>query len=189
MSALVDVLRWTSVAVFAAPLLLRLIGPTRNASVRVRSGPLLPLIANVAAFALFFPALVVFRASPEGQATLILAATGCLIAVAGAAVIVWSRMELGAAWSLAPEADEATGLVTSGPYRLVRHPLYLGFFMLTGGEGLAFASWPALMVILGGIVPTFLWRASVEEELLQGIFGERFALYRQKTRMVIPYLF
>ena len=85
-------------------------------------------------------------------------------------------------------ADAATGLITTGPYRVVRHPLYLGFFLLTAGEALAFASWPALIVMLGGIVPSFVWRAHEEEKLLRRTFGERYDRYRAQTRMIIPYL-
>ena len=87
-----------------------------------------------------------------------------------------------------PIADEATGLVTTGPYRLVRHPIYLGLSMLAMGEALAFASWPAFLVVLAGIVPTFVWRASAEEKLLTATFGERYARYRKQTKMIIPRL-
>ena len=87
-----------------------------------------------------------------------------------------------------PKADQGTGLVTTGPYRLVRHPIYLGLALLAMGQALAFASWPALMIVLCGIVPTFAWRARAEEKLLNGTFGERYAAYRQRTRMIIPHL-
>ena len=85
-------------------------------------------------------------------------------------------------------ADQTTGLVTTGPYRLVRHPIYLGLSMLAMGEALAFASWPAFFVVLAGIVPTFLWRSSAEEKLLTATFGERYARYRKHAKMIIPRL-
>jgi protein-S-isoprenylcysteine O-methyltransferase Ste14 len=190
MAALVEALRIGSVAVFAAPLLLRDVGPVRGARRRPRHGAAarVPLLANIAAFGVFFPALVVFRTGPEGPAALILAATGCLLALAGAIVVVRSRMELGPAWSLVPMADEAAGLVTSGPFGLVRHPIYLGFLMVAAGQALAFASWPALVVLLGGIVPSFLWRAGREERMLSRVFGERYERYRRRTPMIIPRL-
>lgn len=190
MSTLVIALRALSLALFAAPLLLPFMGQTRGARTRARQtgAERLPVLANFSAFALFFPALVVFRSSPEGLAALILAASGCLLATAGAALILWSRIELGAAWSLVPMAGETTGLVATGPYRLVRHPIYLGFFMLTAGEALAFASWPAALVLLGGIVPSFVWRARREDALLARSFGERYRHYRAQTRMILPYL-
>jgi protein-S-isoprenylcysteine O-methyltransferase Ste14 len=83
-------------------------------------------------------------------------------------------------------ASQAAGLVTTGPYRLVRHPIYLGLALLAMGEGLAFGSRPAFLIVLCGIVPTFLWRARAEEALLRRAFGERYALYRKQTAMFIP---
>ena len=99
-----------------------------------------------------------------------------------------SRVVLGSAWSFVPKADPAAGLITSGPYHLVRHPIYLGLTLLAMGEALAFGSWPACLVVLLGIVPTFVWRAQAEETLLIRAFGQRYELYRQRTRMIIPHL-
>jgi protein-S-isoprenylcysteine O-methyltransferase Ste14 len=117
-----------------------------------------------------------------------LALAGCLLALAGAVLVLRSRAELGPAWSFVPKADQDTGLVTTGPYRRVRHPIYLGLALLALGEALAFGSWPAFIVLLCGIVPTFAWRARAEEKLLRGTFGERYEVYRQRTKMIIPHV-
>jgi protein-S-isoprenylcysteine O-methyltransferase Ste14 len=190
MATLVIVLRAASLLAFAAPMLLGVGGHGRQPDTRAgrRRGDRGPVLANLAAFGLFFPCLLTFAGGLEGYAALLLAVTGCLLAVAGAAVILRSRAELGSAWSLVPMADEGTGLVTTGPYRLVRHPIYLGLSMLAMGEALAFNSWPALVILLSGIVPTFVWRACAEEKLLTRTFGERYAHYRMQTKMMIPYL-
>jgi protein-S-isoprenylcysteine O-methyltransferase Ste14 len=145
-------------------------------------------MANLAAFGAYFTSLLVFSGSSAGSKALLLASSGALLGVAGAILVLRSRTELGPAWSFVPKADQGTGLVTTGPYRLVRHPIYLGFALLTMGEALAFGSWPALMIVLCGIVPTFAWRARAEETLLSRTFGERYAVYRQRTKMIIPYL-
>jgi protein-S-isoprenylcysteine O-methyltransferase Ste14 len=147
-----------------------------------------PLVANLTAFGLFFLSLLISSSSPAGFTALLLALSGSLLALAGAALVVKSRAELGAAWSFAPKADQSTGLVTTGPYRLVRHPIYLGLALLAMGEALAFGSWPALFIALLGIVPTLAWRARAEEKLLSRTFGERYEVYRQRTKMIIPHL-
>lgn len=147
-----------------------------------------PVVANLAAFGLFFPPLLIFSGSSEASMALPQALSGCLLAVAGAARVLKSRAELGPAWSLLPKAGQKTGLVTTGPYRLVRHPIYLGLALLAMGEALAFSSWPAFLIMLVGIVPTFAWRARAEETLLCHMFGERYALYRRQTKMIIPHL-
>jgi protein-S-isoprenylcysteine O-methyltransferase Ste14 len=189
-TTLVIALRAASLIAFAAPLLLAVGGSRPAPTTRTVQGrgDRVPVLVNFTAFALFFPSLLTFPGSLQGYAALLLALTGCLLAMAGAALVLGSRMELGPAWSFVPVADEATGLVTAGPYHHVRHPIYLGLSMLTMGEALAFASWPALLVALAGIVPTFVWRAFAEEKLLTATFGERYALYRRQTKMIIPRL-
>jgi protein-S-isoprenylcysteine O-methyltransferase Ste14 len=85
-------------------------------------------------------------------------------------------------------ADQGAGLVTTGPYRLVRHPIYLGLAATATGQALAFGSWPALLAVVCGIVPTFVWRAHAEEKVLSRTFGERYAVYKQRTKMIVPHL-
>jgi protein-S-isoprenylcysteine O-methyltransferase Ste14 len=189
MSALVIVLRTVSLLAFAGPMLLRVSGRHGEPKMRARQegGGRAPVVANLSAFGLFFPSLLIFSGSSEASMALPLALSGCLLALAGAALVVRSRAELGPAWSFVPEADPGTGLVTTGPYRLVRHPIYMGLALLAMGEALAFGSWLALMIVLSGIVPTFAWRAREEEKLLSRTFGERYAVYRQRTKMIIPH--
>jgi protein-S-isoprenylcysteine O-methyltransferase Ste14 len=188
MSTLVIVLRTVSLLALAGPMLLGLSG--REPRTRARQGGAnpAPVVANLAAFGLFFPSLMIFSGSSESSMALLLASLGSLLAVAGTALVVRSRAELGPAWSFVPKADQETGLVTTGPYRLVRHPIYLGLILLAVGEALAFSSWPALFIALSGIVPTFAWRARAEEKLLSRTFGEHYEIYRQRTKMIIPHL-
>jgi protein-S-isoprenylcysteine O-methyltransferase Ste14 len=182
------VLRTVSLLAFAGPMLLgvsrRRAHPRRRA--RQRGGDRAPVVANLAAFALFVPSLVIFSGSAEGPTALLLASSGSLLAVASAALVLRSRAELGPAWSFVPMADQGTSLVITGPYRLVRHPIYLGLAGLAMGEALAFSSLTAFLIALCGIVPTFVWRARAEEAVLSRAFGESYALYRRQTRMIIP---
>ena len=190
MSTLVIVLRAVSLLAFAGPLLL--VASRRHSEPKTRAhqegGGRAPVMANLLAFGLFFPSLLVFSGSAAGSTALLLASSGSLLAVAGAALVLRSRAELGPAWSFVPKADQGTGLVTTGPYRFVRHPIYLGLAVLAMGEALAFSSWPAVMIVLSGIVPTFAWRARAEDKLLSRTFGEGYAVYRQRTKMIIPHL-
>jgi protein-S-isoprenylcysteine O-methyltransferase Ste14 len=190
MSILVTVLRAASLLAFAGPVLLTIGGRDRKRSRGAdrRRGDRIPVLANFAAFGLFFAFLAALAGSADGLAALLLALCGCFLALAGAALVLWSRTALGSAWSFVPMADQGTGLVTTGPYRLVRHPIYLGLSLLAMGEALAFSSWPAVAVVFSAIVPTFVWRACAEERLLADTFGERYAHYRKQTKMMIPYL-
>lgn len=177
---------------FAGPMLLVSVGK-RPAQSRTRApqrgGHRAPLVANLAAFGVFFALLVMFSGSAEASLALPLALSGCILAVVGATIVQRSRAELGPAWSLVPKADQSTGLVTTGPYRFVRHPIYLGLALLAMGQALAFGSWPAFLIVLFGVVPTFAWRGLAEDKLLSRTFGEPHEVYRQRTRMIIPKLF
>ena len=191
MTKLVMVLRIVPLLAFAGPMLLSVTRHRRGAETRSRrsGSDRAPLVASFAAFGLYVPSLLVFSAGFTGSTALWLAASGALLGLAGAAIVVQSRAELGPAWSLVPKADQGTGLVTTGPYRLVRHPIYLGFLLLAMGEALAFGSWPAVMIVLFALAPTFAWRARTEEELLRQTFGDRYIVYQQRTRMIVPFLF
>ena len=153
-----------------------------------RRGNRVPVLANFSGFGLFFILLAVAPGGTEGSTALLLALTGVLVALTGSALVMSSRAELGDAWSLVPIASEHAGIVTSGPYRLVRHPIYLGLSLLALGEAIAFGSGPAVLTVFAVVVPSFLWRARVEERVLLEVFGERYLLYRTHTKIMIPYL-
>jgi protein-S-isoprenylcysteine O-methyltransferase Ste14 len=78
-------------------------------------------------------------------------------------------------------------LVTSGPYRFVRHPIYSG--ILAGGIGTAVAlNWSWLIVVaISGIY--FIYSATVEERYLTKEFPVAYPEYRRSTKMLIPFLF
>ena len=184
------ILRAIALLAFGGPALIRARGRRgeKRSPSEERRGCRLPVLANFSAFGLFFTLLAVAPGGSEGPMALLLAVAGALVALTGSAVVLRSRAELGDAWSLVPIASEHTGVVTTGPYRLVRHPIYLGLSLLALGEATAFGSSPAIVAIFAAVVPSFLWRARVEERLLLRIFGERYLLYRKHTKSMIPYL-
>ena len=147
------------------------------------------MVANFTALGLLFFSLLFFSYSPASVMALLLALAGSLLALAGAALVVICHGELGAAWSFAPKADPSTGLITSGPYRLVRHPIYLGLTLLALGQAVAFGCWPALFhCTVGGRPDPGLARPH-RGEMLSRIFGESYEVYRQQpTKMIVPYL-
>ena len=77
-------------------------------------------------------------------------------------------------------------LVTSGPYRLVRHPIYAG--ILIAGVGTAVAlGWLWLTAFgLGGIY--FIYSATVEERYLAEQFPDSYPAYKRSTKMLVPFI-
>src|SRR5215207_4931880 len=110
MSTLVILLRTASLLAFTGPMLLGVRGRHEESETRANQegGGRAPVVANFAAFALFFASLVISSGSSEASLALPLALSGCLLALAGGALVLRSRAELGAAWSLAPKADQRT---------------------------------------------------------------------------------
>jgi len=96
-------------------------------------------------------------------------------------------LQTGAMWALYGMYTVRLGvqpghhLVTSGPYRLVRHPGYLSYLVSMTGIGLALGSLVGLgLAIL--VVPFILWRIQHEEEMLSAEFGEEYRTYIQRTK-------
>jgi protein-S-isoprenylcysteine O-methyltransferase Ste14 len=191
MSTVVLVLRFVALLAVGGPMLIGRRGrrpDSADAPEEVTEGSRLPVLANFAAFGLFFALLCTISGTIEDPRSVLFGLVGTLLALSGAALVVRSRPELGAAWSFVPRAAEQVGIVTTGPYAFVRHPIYLGLSMLALGEAIAFSSSPAVVTVVAGVVPTFVWRARVEERVLCGLFGDRYRRYQERTKMLIPYL-
>jgi protein-S-isoprenylcysteine O-methyltransferase Ste14 len=77
--------------------------------------------------------------------------------------------------------------VTSGPYRLVRHPIYSG--ILVAGIGTALAlSWVWLTAVVLACV-YFLYSATVEERYMTEQFPDDYSAYKHSTKMLVPFIF
>jgi protein-S-isoprenylcysteine O-methyltransferase Ste14 len=115
------------------------------------------------------------------------AAVGLVLFAFGLAFAIWARVNIGRNWGTPMTQKEEPELVTSGPYHLVRHPIYSG--ILVAGVGTAVAlNWLWLTaVVLAGIY--FLYSATVEERYLTKQFPERYPVYKRSTKMLVPFIF
>jgi protein-S-isoprenylcysteine O-methyltransferase Ste14 len=115
------------------------------------------------------------------------AGLGLVLFALGLAFAVWARLHLGRNWGVPMTQKEEPELVTSGPYHLVRHPIYSG--ILVAGVGTAIAlSWLWLIaVVLAGIY--FLYSATVEERFLTEQFPDAYPIYKRSTKMLMPFIF
>jgi|tagenome__1003787_1003787.scaffolds.fasta_scaffold20989854_11 protein-S-isoprenylcysteine O-methyltransferase Ste14 len=165
------VLRAAIVLAFAWFTLAR--GPSRSAS----RDPL-ALLACVAAVG----GLMALR-PPSGSASLAPLLIGDLVATVAAAWLLASILTLGTCFGILPEAR---GLVTRGPYSLVRHPVYLGEVALCAG--LAIAAFRPWNVALLAIVAASQWsRARFEEQALTTAFSD-YRAYAEATPAFLPRL-
>jgi protein-S-isoprenylcysteine O-methyltransferase Ste14 len=112
---------------------------------------------------------------------------GLILAAAGMGLIFWSGLALGRFYSQEVTLQEGHRLITHGIYRIVRHPRYLGIFLLGPGESLLFRSWLGLGISTVVMV-IVLFRIRDEEALMQREFGAEWEAYGRKTSRLIPLL-
>jgi len=113
---------------------------------------------------------------------------GAIGAVFCLAVTAYCWYEMGKNWSVAiVEEDEDQQLVTTGLFRLVRHPIYALSALMVVCTAIACASWPMALV---AVIHCTLFRAKAkrEEQALVGVFGEDYTAYMQRTGRFIPRL-
>jgi protein-S-isoprenylcysteine O-methyltransferase Ste14 len=96
---------------------------------------------------------------------------------------------LGKQWSLAARVLEGHKLITSGPYNVVRNPIYTGMFGMLLATGLAISHWIGLIIGMIVFVIGTAVRVHSEEKLLREMFGEQFEAYARKVPAVVPFLF
>ena len=77
-------------------------------------------------------------------------------------------------------------LITKGPYRFCRHPLYLSFIITILGIDLMFRSIIGIVFTLILSIPSVVYRARIEEELLKNKFGEEWENYADKVGFLFP---
>ncbi len=115
------------------------------------------------------------------------AGVGLALFALGLGFAIWARMNIGRNWGTPMTQKDEPELVTSGPYRLVRHPIYAG--ILVAGVGTAVAlSWLWLIAV-GLAAVYFLYSATVEERYLTEHFPDAYPAYKRSTKMLLPFIF
>ena len=112
---------------------------------------------------------------------------GLALTAAGLAFAAAARVWLGGNWSGTVTLKKGHELVESGPYALVRHPIYTGLLVALIGTAIAVDRWRAIVglaPLLAGIVN----KKSVEERFMREAFGEAYAAYRARVKALGPFV-
>lgn len=113
---------------------------------------------------------------------------GVGLAVLGFALLQWAHQALGRNWSDAPRLMKDQNLVTSGPYRWVRHPIYAAFLLIMSAPLLISANWFIGVLWLGLTGLEVMGRMQFEEALMLETFGDQYRVYMQKAGRLFPRL-
>jgi protein-S-isoprenylcysteine O-methyltransferase Ste14 len=144
-------------------------------------------------FPIFLPAVVVivviareFHLGSMEVSSPVLGAIGSVLIATGLAVAIWARLTMGRNWGMPMTQKLEPELVTSGPFRFVRHPIYSGLLLALLGTGLAVNLIDVLVAIV--LVGFILYITSVEERNLTAAFPTQYPAYRARTKRLIPFL-
>ena len=172
------VLSWVAAALWAAPTVKRAGGPGRALYAAVLAAGILLLWGHTARW---LQAGRLWHVGYDGAYIL------ALLTLPGFAFTWWARLHLGRLWSGWVVRKEGHRIVDTGPYAIVRHPIYTGLIAATLVTAIAAATLPALagfaLIALG-----FWLKARLEEEFLRQELGpDAYDSYRRRVPMLLPF--
>jgi protein-S-isoprenylcysteine O-methyltransferase len=107
-------------------------------------------------------------------------------AVLGLSLRTWAVLTLGSLFTMHIDVQEGHTVVQKGPYRIVRHPSYLGAFIMYVATCAFLHAWYSLVVAVLILPFAFLRRIRYEEELLKDELGADYETYSQKVKKIVP---
>jgi protein-S-isoprenylcysteine O-methyltransferase Ste14 len=113
---------------------------------------------------------------------------GIVTTLLGFALLQWAQNALGKNWSDTPRMILGQTLITSGPYRFIRHPIYTAFLLIFGSALLISANWLIGLAWIGMTLLEVLSRIGFEESLMLEYFGEQYRTYMKRTGRLLPKL-
>jgi protein-S-isoprenylcysteine O-methyltransferase Ste14 len=112
---------------------------------------------------------------------------GLAVFLLGLALAIWARVYLGRNWGMPMSQKADPELVTTGPYRSIRHPIYSGIILAMIGTTIAVSLYWLVAVVLIGAY--FVFSAIMEERFMAGRFPDSYPEYKRSSKMLIPFIF
>ena len=112
---------------------------------------------------------------------------GLAVFLLGLALAIWARVYIGQNWGMPMSQKADPELITTGPYRSIRHPIYSGIILAMIGTTLAVSLY--WLVAVGLLGAYFIYSATVEERFMAGRFPDSYPKYKRSTKMLIPFIF
>ena len=114
---------------------------------------------------------------------------GCIILLISALVIVWkAHQDLGESYSQDLEIKQDHQLIVTGIYRIIRHPIYAGGFLMAISQVGLLLNWLAGLSGILTLTVFYLLRFKKEEQMLLDQFGSDYLTYQKQTPRLIPRL-
>lgn len=113
------------------------------------------------------------------------AGAGAMLCIIGLLFATWARIVLGRNWGMPMTIHEDPELITSGPYHYVRHPIYTGLIAMWLGTLLVY---PITVLPGAAIIAYSVFSALREERDMEQRFPEAYPKYRERSKMLLPFL-
>jgi protein-S-isoprenylcysteine O-methyltransferase Ste14 len=133
-------------------------------------------------------AVVLTRNVPSGRISPDLAWAGLVVFWCGIALRFWSFRALGRYFTFKVQTSVDQPVITSGPYRFVRHPSYAAVLLMVMGVGLFLGSWWSFAWLTASVFCGFLFRIRVEERALLLQLGDRYVTYAADHKRLVPFI-
>jgi protein-S-isoprenylcysteine O-methyltransferase Ste14 len=117
-----------------------------------------------------------------------LVAAGAIVQIAFFLLAISARRHLGRNWSAEVRIGEGHELVRTGPYRMMRHPIYTAMLGMFAGTVIASSQYHALLAV-AILWIAYLRKTRLEENILQKAFGGQWDAYRRETWRLVPLVF
>lgn len=114
--------------------------------------------------------------------------TGLALTVAGILFGIWARAWIGANWSSSVTVKQDHELIRTGPYGVVRHPIYSGILVALSGSALEIGRVRALLAV-GLFFGGWLVKAMAEERFMRQQFGTVYDDYSRRVKRFVPFVF
>jgi protein-S-isoprenylcysteine O-methyltransferase Ste14 len=114
------------------------------------------------------------------------AAVGLVLAAVGIGLTFWAQLAMGASWRLGVDPGERTALVTSGPFAVVRNPIFSTMALTALGLILMAPTIAGVVALAAVAVALELQVRAVEEPYLRRVHGPAFATYAARTGRFVP---
>ena len=108
-----------------------------------------------------------------------------ILMVCGFSFTIWARRHLGRYWSATVTLKEGHKVIESGPYGLVRHPIYSGLLLSMAATVMTIGTWQSVCGY-AALVAALIFKLATEERLLTANLGEAYKEYQKRVKALIP---
>jgi protein-S-isoprenylcysteine O-methyltransferase len=115
-------------------------------------------------------------------------ALGCAVAIAGIVLRRWAISMLGRFFTRSVMIRENHQVITTGPYRWLRHPAYSGTLFIGLGFGIMLGSWLSIVIMFTGVFFALLPRILHEEKVLEANLDDAYRRFAQGRKRLVPFV-